>query len=307
MVDFDTRDGAQSFSRVYANMLSEGIRRGKYFLIDAPSTGPIILSSSAAGSVAPTAGAAQVDTMYIPGSLGPAVEIYQTTAQTALPYMVADKGLEIGGDQVNNESVEYVPGGNSANNPLGYTAGSDPGVFLRATLEIADVSGSDQLLVGFRKQEAYLVPTSFISGGDPDYNDFYGIGFSGSANPNDVKTVNALNGDATANVADTGFDWADTEVHKLEVRIKGRAVTCFINGVELGGSVSKDALGNAITAQPTTRPAAFSFDSGDFLIPFMFFRYDATTPGSIILRRLECGQLLEVGLQPEGRGPQSTR
>ena len=70
--------------------------------------------------------------------------------------------------------------------------------------------------------------------------------------------------------------------------------------------VSKDGTGAAITAQPTLSGAAYSFTAALFLVPFIFHRYDSTTPGTVFLRRLEVGQLLEVGLQNEGRGPQAS-
>jgi hypothetical protein len=252
----------------------------------------------------PTALQDNVDVIHLAEAFGlKAIELYQTTAQTLMPSRHATKGLEIGLDEVNNESAEYVPGGNHAANPLGCLAGTDPGVLIRATLEIADVSGSDQLVIGFRKQENYVVPTSFLSTGDALYTDFYGIGFSGAADPNDVKTVKDLNNAGSTVVFDTNFNFADGGIHTLEVRVKGRKVQCFINGVALGGVVKKDGVGAVLTAQQTYTPPAFTFDAGDFLIPFIFSRYDATTPGAIYLRSLWCGQLVEDGLDPNQISP----
>jgi hypothetical protein len=304
MGNFDPNAGALPFVPIYGHQLSPGLRACRYMVVERVATHPKILENGTQASpvivpTLPTAAQGGIDTVHIEEALGlKVIELFQTTAQTLMPARHATKGLEIGLDEVNNESVEYVPGGNHAANPLGCLAGTDPGVFIRATLEIADVSGSDQLVVGFRKQEAYAVPTSFLSAGDALYTDFYGVGFSGSANPNDVKTVRDLNNGGSTTVFDTNFNWADNGIHTLEVRVKGRKVSVFINGVALGGVVKKDGIGAAISAQQSYTPPAFSFDAGDFLIPFIFSRYDATLPGAIYLRKLVCGRLVEDGLDP---------
>lgn len=303
MSQFHAAGGAAPFVPVHSYQLSPGFRNRKIMFLPRVASHPRILQNGTQAApvsvpTLPTGVQDNIDTIHFAEALGHVLEMYQTTAQTLMPLRHATKGLEIGLDKVDNESVEYVPGGNHAANPLGCLAGTDPGVFIRATLEIADVSGSDQLVVGFRKQEAYVVPTSFLSTGDALYTDFYGVGFSGSANPNDVKTMKDLNNAGSTVIFDTGFNFADGGIHTLEVRVKGRKVSVFINGVGLGGIVKKDGLGAAITAQPTLTPPAFSFDAGDFLIPFIFSRYDAAAPGAIYLRSLACGQLVEDGLDP---------
>lgn len=289
--------------------LSDAIKKGKYMLVERASYQPHILqygTQAAAVTVPtlPTAVQDNVAAIYLPGAIGfQYIEMYSTTAQTLNPSRHATKGLEIGLDKVDNECVEYVPGGNHAANPLGYLAGTDPGIVMRVTLEITDTSGSDQLVFGLRKQENYVVPTSFLNTGDALYTDFFGIGFSGTAAANLVKTVWDLNNAGSTTAFSTTFAWADAGIHQLEIRAKARKIRHFINGVELGGTVRKDALGTAITAQPTLAPPLQTIDTGDFMIPFLFHRYDATTPGTVFLRRLEIAPLSELGLAPEDRVP----
>lgn len=303
--------GNQPHYLINAKDLSDDIKLGRYMLIDKLAALPVILSYGALGAgstvpALPTASATQVDAIYLPGSIGnDYLELYQTTQQTLMPSRHASKGLLMGGDVVDNESVEFVPGGNHVSNPLGYsapTAGQAPPTdvarVIRATFEFADVSGSDQFFVGFRKQEAYAVPTSLLTTGDPIYTDLIGVGFSGAANPNDVKVISDINNGGSALVTDTGFDWADGGIHTLEVRLIGRKAVILINGVRLGDTVRKDGLGAAITAQPTIAPPPFTVDAGDFMIPMIFHRYDATTPGAVYLRRLEVGTARAMGLDP---------
>lgn len=297
---------------VYAGDLSLGLRAGKYMSIDLLSCNPIILQNGTQAAPVsiptfPTAVQDNVDTIHFPNALGhSAVEMYQTTAQTLMPLLHATKGLSIALDQVDNESVEYVPGGNKATNPLGYTAGTDPGVFFRATFEFTNSDGLDQFVLGFRKQAAYAVPTGFLAATDPIYTDFVAIGFAGAvAIPNQVRVITDLNDQGAApTVSATNFFIADGGIHTLEVRIKGRKVSYFINGVQLGDRVAKNGLGTAITAQATATPPQYTCDVGDFLIPFIFCRQDAGL-STVFLRKLSCGQLLEDGLQPDGRGPQT--
>jgi hypothetical protein len=296
-----------SGNRIFANELSEAIRKNKYMLVERQSMDALILQYGTQAArvgvpALPTAAADGLNAIHLPHAFGyRAIEMHQVTAQTLMPLLHATKGLEIGLDKVDNESVEYVPGGNSAANPLGYTAGVDPGVYIRATFEFADTSGSDQFIVGFRKQENYVTPTSFLSAGDALYTDFAGLGFSGTAAANLVKSMSDLNNAGSTVVTSSAFPWADAGIHQLEVRVSGRVTSYFINGVRTGDTVTKDALGTAITAAPTVALPAFTFDSGDFLIPFIFHRFDATSPGAVYLRRLEVGQLSEVGLQRGSR------
>jgi len=314
MVDFNPNAGALPFQKIFAHQLSEGVRRSKFMRIGKCALSPLILqygtqTTPVTVPTLPTANQDNVDTIFFAEQFGMhAVELYQTTAQTLMPARDGNNGMLVGGDQVNNETVEYVPGGNNANNPLGYLAGTDPGVFLRATFKIADVSGVDQFILGFRKQQSYVVPTSFLSAGNAGYSDFYGVGFSGSSATNRIKTMSDKAASGSTTVFDTLVDWADNETHELQVRIKGRYATAFVNGVRLGDVVGKDGLGNALS--PTRKSAGtappYQFASGLFLIPFIVIRYDVTSPGNVWLTGLgpgsvvlECGQLADAGLAPE--------
>jgi len=272
---------------------SPAVRRRRYFYerFDGNLVGGPLMYRIASGLTAlPTAVQAQTD--GIVSFQGNFLEYFQTTAQTLQPVSHATKGLVLDGDQVDNESQEYVVGGNSTTQPLAFVTGTDDGFFIRATLEITDASGSDQMLVGFRKQQAYQVPTSFLTTGNALYTDFAGIGFAATkADPNPVSVATDIGASGSTTVSATNFTWADTKIHKVEVRVIGRKALYLINGVPLGGTVSKDALGVAITAQPTKTAAAYTFTSGLTLVPFIFVRQDADLLDAVYLRELEVGFL----------------
>lgn len=293
---FIPSQGAQPRAKVFANQFDNGLRRGKYMEVWEPQSRPLITNYASTVPALPTAAQGQSDTIVVPGAFGNNyIEMFQTTAQTLFPTPVASSGWDFALDRVDNESVEYVPGGNLAGNPLGMLVGTDPGVFIKATFSVTDRSGTDQFLVGFRKQETFAVPVSLLTTGDGIYVDFAGIGFSGTASDL-VKTMTDVGNAGSTTVTDTTFAWADTKTHTLEVRVtKGGVVTYFINGTLLGGSISLDGLGAALTLQTTVAGTAYTFTNALQIIPWIFHRHDTTTPGAVTLRRLQVGQLAAIG------------
>lgn len=229
-------------------------------------------------------------------------QLFNTTDQDVLTIGTAASGLNIAGDLVNNEALELVPGGNADNSRLAFTVGTDSDFFIKAKFKITDADGSDQFLVGFRKREAFAVPTSFLTTGDGIYTDFFGVGFAATvANPNGVSTASDLNNGGSTTVTSTGFTWADTLTHTLEVRVVGRKALVLINDVLLGNPIAKDGDGGAITAQSTLTGPVFTFDSADVLVPFIFLRHDTNVSESHFLQEIEVGHLVDVGKDPNAR------
>jgi hypothetical protein len=308
------RRGSRPYNRLYMDspakkargVYSEDFRKTAQY--------PLLYNITAATGIAAfdTAAApayAQGSTHVVKTAGGLYMEVFATTAQTIMPILTPGTGLEIGLDKVNNESVEYVPGGNSAYSPFAYTVGTTQPYTFRVALNFADVSGSDQFLVGWRKQETFAVPTSFLTTGDGIYTDFFGMGFCATvANPNPIGIAYDVNNGGSTFANTVGFTWADGLTHVLEVRLGGSRVRAYINGAPLGGTVKTDGLGGAITGQATSSAGttAFNaldgdtdgikgFDTGDILIPFIFSRFDATTPGAIYIQGLEIGPTSEFG------------
>lgn len=283
------------FEYVQGYQINPNIIRGKY-VYEKINGSPLILNMSGALAALPTAAQGQIDTLITRGGVG--WDMFQTTAQTLGPAYTSGSGLEIALDQVDNEAVEYVPGGNNTFNPYGMTVATDTDFFFRAKFTLADASGLDQFGIGWRKQEAFAVPTSFLTTGDGIYTDFALFGFAGTtADPNPVRISTDLNNSGSATVTSPGFTWADGLTHQLEVRVVGRKALFLINGVLLGNPVAKDGNGASITSQTTTTGPVFSFDTGDFLVPFIFCRQDADV-GTVFLVDYEIGHLVDVGLDP---------
>ena len=309
--------GERPYNRLYAN--SPASRFRSIYTEDLRKTAdyPLLYNITAATGIAAfdTAAApayAQGSTHAIRTAGGLYMEVFGSTAQTIMPILTPGTGLEIGLDKVNNEAVEYVPGGNSAYNPFAYTVGTTQPMLFRAAFNIVDASGSDQFILGWRKQETFAVPTSILTTGDGIYTDFFGVGFCATAaNPNPTGIAYDVNNGGSTFVNACGFTWADNKTHVLEVRLIGGKVKVFINGARLGSSISVDGVGGSITAQQTSSAGesafnaldgdtdlVYGFDTGDILVPFIFSRYDATTPGAIYLQGLEIGPTSEFGLDP---------
>jgi len=170
-----------------------------------------------------------------------------------------DPGMDLAMDQTDNDGVEIsVPLG--ANSPHAFVIGTDPAFYCRARFSIADVSGTDDMLVGFRRREAFQAAVD-------NYADMAALNvISGAIN---IETI--LN-DAPTTTTDTTNTWADTTTHVLEVRVSAiGAVTYRIDGVV-----------PAVVA-------AFTFDNGDPVVPFIYALQAADLSGAIQVLEWECG------------------
>lgn len=179
--------------------------------------------------------------------------------QTILAPVLTTVGLDISLDQTDNDGVEYTHGILSRCE-VAFTIGTSAAFSFRVKFKIADVSGTDDCCVGFRKAEAYQTAVD-----DYDEAAFLNVILG------DIKIETILNAAATT-TTDTTDNWADAATHTLKVSITaGGVVTYLIDGVA-----------------PTTT-AAFTFDSAEVVIPFFLFIQATTTPGIVELIEWEVG------------------
>jgi hypothetical protein len=180
------------------------------------------------------------------------------TATVVAPTRIAT-GLSIGLDVADNDGIEISTGILNGNQSA-FTVGTDGPFSFKCRFDIADVSGSDQCMVGLRKVAAYNV--------DPDsYTDFAALDVVSGT----IKPFTNLNGGTAAYAANTDA-WADGATKTLGVHVTQAGVVTFtINGVA-----------------PTVTKT-FTFDTGDQVMPFFYNRYDTTTPGVIYIEEWDCG------------------
>jgi hypothetical protein len=312
---FDARSVPRLGQKIYFDSLSDAIAKNKVMVVDKFSSHPHILQNGTGAvpvsvNTLPTAVQDNVNTMFIPDAFGcQYAELSQTTAQTLLPLRHATKGLEIGGDKVDNESLEIVFGGNHANNPLAMFTGTnaaaqnaDEGIILDATFEITDVSGLDQFGIFLRNQEAYAVPASFLTTGDPLYQNIALFGFAATvATPNIIRSSTDIANSGSSLVSSTGFSVPDNGIVRLMMEMRGRKVFYWINNILAGNRIAVDGIGGAIAAQFAQVPASYTFAFNMTLIPGIFVRQDTTAPTAVYLRKFRTGPRSAFGLNPDGR------
>lgn len=179
--------------------------------------------------------------------------------QTITAPQTTANGLDIGMDQTDNDGVELSQG-ILAGTRHAYTIGTDGPFFFRVKLKIADVSGTDDCAIGFRKAAAYTANLD-------DYTDMAVLNVISG----DIKIETILNNAATT-TTDTTDNFADGETHELYVEVSAAGVVTYeING-----------------AAPTAT-AAFTFDSTDVVVPFLFFLHASDVAGAVEVVEWECG------------------
>lgn len=168
-------------------------------------------------------------------------------------------GLDIGMDQTDNDGVELCAGILDSN-AMAFKIGEDAAFFFRVRFSIADVSGTDDCAVGFRKVEAYQANID-------DYADMAVLNvISGNIT---IETI--LSGAATVST-DTTNNWADGETHQLEVFVSNSGVVTY----------TIDNVAPIVTA-------AYTFTNHLYVVPFMFFLNSTDLAGAVVILEWECG------------------
>lgn len=185
---------------------------------------------------------------------------YIPIATQTLHPVWADPGLNIAGDQTASDGWEFTTGLGSGNFRK-FVIDTDNPFFVRVRMTIADVTGLAECAVGFRKQAAYAAAID-------DYTDM--AAFNIQAGVVNLETI--LNNAATTTTDTTLTDWADAATHTLEVRVDNTGAVTYLYD----------------DAEPTV-VAAFTFDSGDTVIPFLHILQSADLSGAVTILEFECG------------------
>lgn len=215
------------------------------------------------GYADPTGVAGDINTFVCRGGLAGKYHVKGTQTLLGPLLDTAGKGLDISQDQTDNDGVEYVFGGNDSLSPFAFTVGTHNG-FVQLKLRIADVSGTDDCALGFRKNEAAQANID-----DYDEAAFFNVILG------DIKVETILNNAATV-TTDTALDWADDATKTLRVELIGRNVVFKVDGTPVSGLPS------------------FSFDAGEVVNPFFFFLQATTSPGKVWWLEAEMGLLKTV-------------
>lgn len=185
-------------------------------------------------------------------------ECYQAAVAAAAvvtPFQSAD-GLEL--KPVAAADALEISNGTTALSRAAHVVGSfvdpDKEVYFKIKMKIDDISDVTEIFCGFRKAEAYQA--------DPDSYDEMAAFNIGKDGDGQIEIHTILNNAATAETDTTETDWADAGEHTLEIRVKNNGVTKFYYD----------------GAEPTVT-TAFTFDSGEVILPFVHMNSETGDPG----------------------------
>jgi hypothetical protein len=198
---------------------------------------------------------------------GNTLAVHAIGTQTLLAPALNAIGLDVSGDQTNNDG--WAMRGRSVAS-LGrlnrdhFIVGTSPAFFMKCKFSIADVSGIDDLRCGFAKVEAHNA--------DPDALDELA---TMAVMAGDIKTQTIINGNSTVATdltAPSSGDWADGETHTFKILVSAAGVVTY----ELDDTAPTGAV-------------AFTFDNGEVVTPYWFHRHDSDLGGAIIWQEMEFG------------------
>lgn len=195
-----------------------------------------------------------------------AYECYQAAVNSAsvvTPFQSAD-GLEL--KPVAAGDALEITNGTTANSKAAYTVGQDA-FYFKTTMKTDDISDVTEIFAGFRKAEAYQA--------DPDSYDEMAAFNIGKDADGQIEIHTILNNATTAETDTTLADWADGEEHTLEVRVEKDGQVYF----------------RYDNAEPTVT-AAFKFDNGEVVLPFLHLNTETGDPGVSV-------SLWEVGVSKD--------
>lgn len=172
-------------------------------------------------------------------------------------------GIELGfGARVTNPATAAIQNPN----PYSFVIGSDAAFFMTAQFTVEDASGTNPLIIGFRKAQAFDATLA-------NYTDFVSIGIVGTANPNTIQIQSNL-GNAGVVTTNTTQTWADNAVHSVSILVSSTGVVSY----------QIDSL------PPTVIPAVtFTFTSGNCVIPFVRFTEAADVTTYAVISNLQIG------------------
>lgn len=240
--------------------LTQDLREGRYAFY----RGDVQPSLSAPNGYGdPTGTAGDINRAFFPGAFPLSAQYIVKATQTLLGPLLdtSGAGLDVSQDQTDNDGIEYVFGANNSRGPFVTVIGTDPDPFIRIKFKIADVSGTDDCFVGFRKVEAAQANLD-------DYDEMAGV----NVILGDVKVETILNA-GTTTTTDSGENWADAGTHTIEVQLRGRRAVYLYDDAPFSGIPE------------------FNFDDAEVVVPFFFFLQATTTPGKVHFLEVEVGRL----------------
>ena len=188
--------------------------------------------------------------------------------QTLLGPALATTGLNVAGDQTDNDGWEFRGVSSLAEGVLDkdyFKVGTSAAFFFKVKFSIADVSGFDDIRCGFaQKDEAFTATTD-------NYTDAAWM----SVISGDIKTQTIIANAttvATDLTAPSSGDWADAASHTLKILVSAAGVVTY----ELDDTTP-------------TGVAAYTFADALLVTPMWYHRHASDVGGNLIWETFEFG------------------
>ena len=258
--------------------------------------GPPMAANVGLGDGAGAVAAGQAWGLQFPGPRGETYNTYMTCVaaftttgmipqvEGSIPVVDASAtavglNLQLDGETTDNCGMELSIGGSStiANDANKYIVGTHAG-YIDATFWTTDWDDYDNVSIGFRKVQAHQAGHNAIvaaQSGDPLYTDFVSYG---AQTVNDIGISTALN-DAAGIYQDTGDNPADSQNLRLRVSLSSAGAityTWVVNAI----------AGEGALAAPTTT-VAYTFDSGDVIVPYVTTLKNANADVELLLKDIK--------------------
>jgi len=242
--------------------------------IDCP--GPIVSNIAGAGGAHGVMADGEKFSMLFPGKNGQVIAsacmnigVYTVAAsgyiiEGAVPAVDTNTtvaGLNLQGDaaSADDTGLEIVVGGTPFGGASACTIGTHAMTF-DVTFNSVDWTDYDACAIGFRKVEEFEVAHGdFLAAasGDAVYTDFVAFGCQ---SPDDLQIATRLN-DGTTSYVDTTVATAANHNHRFVVNVSKAGVVTFEH-------VGASPMESGTLIAPTVT-SAFTFDSGDVVVPYM--------------------------------------
>ena len=201
---------------------------------------------------------------------------YRLELATASPFLssVTGQGLDIENSGADNAGLEIVIGEAATDGTADtsfYIRGQSPAMYMRVNITLASVSGTDELLIGWHQEQAFIADAIWS-----DVLDTYAVHHVND-NAGNLVIETDLNG------TEIGVDenavnavWADTETITLEVQLSTACVAAFYT----------DGVLNAVTN------ANDACEVADIMYPFIAYRLTADVDLEAVVNWIEIGEVI---------------
>ena len=174
----------------------------------------------------------------------------------------AGLNLQMDNDTAADLGWELVPGGSPmGNNSNKFVVGVHSG-YVEMTVFCASWGDYDAVSIGLRKAETFNTGHAPIIGagtGDPLYTDFATFG---AQEADKIQIATDLNNGGSGAYTDTGDALVDSDNQRLRVSLSSAGAVTY-------QTIQNAEAGKGALAAPSA-VAAFTFDDGDTLIPYIF-------------------------------------